>query len=61
MEEWALTGGHPAELLLAEARTLGARLLVMGAFGTTGLRALLLGSATRRVLRDAPCPVFIQR
>ncbi|RYJ03532.1 MAG: universal stress protein [Acetobacteraceae bacterium] len=61
VEEWALTGGHPAELLLAEARTLGARLLVMGAFGTTGLRALLLGSATRRVLRDAPCPVFIQR
>jgi nucleotide-binding universal stress UspA family protein len=59
VEEWAVTGGQPAELLLAEARSLKARLLVMGAFGHTGLRALLLGTATRRLLRDAPCPVFV--
>ena len=51
---------NPAELLLAEARSLTARMLVMGAFGHTGgLRALLLGTATQRLLRDAPCPVFV--
>ena len=36
-----------------------ARLLVMGAFGTTGLRALLLGSPTRSLLRQAGCAVFV--
>jgi nucleotide-binding universal stress UspA family protein len=60
VEEWAVARGQPAELLLAEALTSRARLLVMGALGTGGLRALLLGSTTRRVLRDAPCPVFLQ-
>jgi nucleotide-binding universal stress UspA family protein len=52
-------GGVAAELLLAEARALNARLLVMGAFGHSGLRALLLGAATRRLLRDAPCPLLV--
>jgi nucleotide-binding universal stress UspA family protein len=58
--EWAVADDHPAGLLLAEAGTLPARLLVMGAFGKTGLRALLLGTATRRLLREAPCAVFVQ-
>jgi nucleotide-binding universal stress UspA family protein len=60
VEEWAVAGGRPAELLLAEAATLRARLLVMGAFGSpTGLRAFFLGSTTRRLLREAPCAVFV--
>jgi nucleotide-binding universal stress UspA family protein len=59
VEEWPVDGGHPAELLLAEAMLIRARLLVMGAFGTSGLRRLLLGSPTRRLLRQAPCPVFV--
>lgn len=60
VEEWAVAGGRAAELLLAEAATLRARLLVMGAFGSpTGLRAFLLGSTTRRLLREAPCAVFV--
>ncbi|MCO6417630.1 universal stress protein [Siccirubricoccus sp. KC 17139] len=58
--EWPVVGGHPAELLLAEAARLPARLLVMGGFGKTGLRALLLGTSTRRLLREAPCAVFVQ-
>jgi nucleotide-binding universal stress UspA family protein len=61
VEEWAVAGDRPAELLLAEAASLHARLLVMGGFGTSGLRALFLGSATRRLLREAPCPVFVYR
>lgn len=59
VEEWAVTGGHPAELLLAEAATSRARLLVMGAFGKSGLRALFFGSATGQLLRQAPCAVFV--
>jgi nucleotide-binding universal stress UspA family protein len=58
--EWPVTSGPPAELLLAEAATLPARLLVMGGFGKTGLRALLLGTATRRLLREAPCAILVQ-
>lgn len=59
VEEWPVTGDRPADLLLAEAQTLKARLLVMGAFGHTGLRALFLGTSTRQLLRDAPCLVFV--
>jgi len=59
VQEWAMEGDEPAELLLAEAARLRARLLVMGAFSHTGLRALLLGAMTRRLLRDAPCAVFV--
>jgi nucleotide-binding universal stress UspA family protein len=60
VREWAVAGAHPAELLLAEARTQEARLLVMGAFGATGLRAWFAGGgATHPLLRDAPCPVFV--
>jgi len=58
-EEWSAAGGHAAELLLAEATSLRARLLVMGAFGKSGLRALFLGAATRRLLREAPCPILV--
>lgn len=59
VEAVAVTGTRPADLLLAEVTGLKARLLVMGAFETGALRTLLLGSATRRLLRDAPCPVFV--
>lgn len=55
----AVTGSRPADLLLAEAVGLKARLLVMGAFETGALRSFLLGSATLRLLREAPCPIFV--
>jgi nucleotide-binding universal stress UspA family protein len=58
--EWAVTASRPAELLLAEVADMPARMLVMGGFGRTGLRALLLGTATKRLLRDVPCVVFVQ-
>ncbi len=52
-------GARPVDALLTEAAAMPARLLVMGAFETTGLRTLFTGSATRRLLHDAPCPVFV--
>ena len=54
-----LLGGRPADLLLAEAGRLDARMMVLGAFEESGLRRLVTGSATHVLLRDARCPMFI--
>ncbi|MGG5888513.1 universal stress protein [Falsiroseomonas sp. HC035] len=55
----ALVGDRPADLLLAEAEGLRARLLVVGSYEESGLRRLLTGSATHVLLQRATCPVFI--
>ena len=47
------------EILLAEALSLSARLLVVGAELEGGVARLLFGDATTELLRDAPCPVLI--
>jgi len=57
----AMVGDRPADLLLAEAEGLGARMMVLGAFEESGLRRLFSGSATQVLLRDARVPVFIHR
>jgi nucleotide-binding universal stress UspA family protein len=51
--------GDAHDALLAAARALPARLLVLGADEEGGLARLIFGSATARLLRAAPCPVFI--
>jgi len=52
--------GDLEEIALAEARTLPASLLVLGAEdGGGGLARLIFGSPTARLLRAAPCPVFL--
>lgn len=59
-EAQGLVGDRPIDLLLAEVAVLKPRLLVAGAFEENGLRALLLGSGTRKLLAQVTCPVFIQ-
>ncbi len=56
-----LVGGRPADILLAEAEGIEARMLVLGAFEESAVRRLLLGSATRTLLGAARVPVFIHR
>lgn len=51
--------GVPHEQITAAARERGADLLVMGATGRTGIVRVLLGSVTRRVLRQLPCSVLL--
>jgi nucleotide-binding universal stress UspA family protein len=51
-------GTHPVEALLAEAAAMPAGVLVMGAYEHMGLRALFTGSATKHLLRRAPCAIF---
>jgi type II secretory ATPase GspE/PulE/Tfp pilus assembly ATPase PilB-like protein/nucleotide-binding universal stress UspA family protein len=53
--------GMPHAAIVAYARGHGIDLIVMGTHGRTGLSRLALGSVAQRVLRDAPCPVFVVR
>lgn len=57
-EAYAVTG-DAHDILLAEAQSLPASLLVLGADEESGISRLIFGSATARLLRASPCPVFI--
>ncbi len=50
---------HPADVLSKRASEIGARLLVMGAFGHRGVREILFGSSTRHLFDVVPLPLFI--
>jgi nucleotide-binding universal stress UspA family protein len=53
-------GDGPIEVLLQErALEIGADLMVMGAFGHTRLRDLVLGGATKGILRDVRLPILL--
>jgi len=47
------------DMLLSQAADAGADLLVMGAYGHSRLGELILGSATRHILRQITVPVFM--
>jgi nucleotide-binding universal stress UspA family protein len=49
----------PGSVILAEARRLGAGLLVMGAYGKPVLREFFLGSATQSLLEHSPIAMFL--
>jgi nucleotide-binding universal stress UspA family protein len=49
----------PADLVIAQAQSLDAGMLVMGAHGHRGWREALLGSFTTRLLARSPTPLFI--
>lgn len=51
--------GNVGEQLLSIAATRGSDLLVMGAYGHLRLRELLLGGATRTILRSMTLPVLL--
>jgi nucleotide-binding universal stress UspA family protein len=50
--------GAPAAVIVEQARTLPADLIVIGTHGRRGFERFMLGSVTERVLRTAPCPVL---
>ena len=51
--------GHPAEAVLDVAERSRADLVVMGSRGLTGMKRLLLGSVSHKVVRHAPCSVLV--
>ena len=52
---------YVSDVILDDARTWRADLIVMGTHGRRGLNRLLLGSDAERVLRDSPVPVLLTR
>jgi len=49
----------PSGIILQQARAHGAEMMVMGAFGHHGLRELLFGSCTQRLLRNSPVALLV--
>ena len=53
--------GHAPERIVAAIRSEGHDLLFIGAYGHSRIVEMVLGSTTEYVLRNAPCPVFLNR
>lgn len=54
-----LVVGLPVNRILESAEKIGARMIVMGSQGRTGLAHAMLGSKAEQVVRLAPLPVMI--
>ncbi len=59
--EYVLKQGDPSEVIVAYARECSADLLVMGAYGHTKVRELVVGSTTAYAINHAPCPLLLLR
>jgi nucleotide-binding universal stress UspA family protein len=53
--------GPPAEVIVQEARDIGADLIVLGSHGYGRLKRLVLGSVAGAVVAHAPCSVQVVR
>ncbi len=51
--------GEAYRVITDVARESGAGIIVMGSHGRTGLKRLLMGSVTEKVIGHAPCPVLV--
>lgn len=56
---FAERAGDPSEAITAYAAECGAGLLIMGAYGHTKVRELVVGSTTAYALNHASCPVLL--
>jgi nucleotide-binding universal stress UspA family protein len=57
----AIAHGDPKSVILDDAKTWGADLIVLGSHGRKGLDRFLVGSVSEAVLRHAHCSVEIVR
>ena len=53
--------GVPFREIPEAAKEVGADLIVLGTHGRTGLERMMMGSVAERVVRGAPCPIFLVR
>lgn len=53
--------GLPWRQIVAAAEELDISMIVLGAHGKRGLKALLLGNTVENVTKHAPCPVMVIR
>ncbi|CAG0997508.1 TRAP-T-associated universal stress protein TeaD [Burkholderiales bacterium] len=56
-----VVGDFPAEAILEAAKRRRCDLIVMASHGRSGLKAVLLGSETQKVLAHAKVPVLVHR
>jgi nucleotide-binding universal stress UspA family protein len=56
--EFRLEEGDPATEILNVAAAIPCDLIIMGMHGRTGLKRLLMGSVSEKVVRQAGCPVM---
>jgi nucleotide-binding universal stress UspA family protein len=54
-----VSNGYPAAAIIETAKSRGCDLIVMASHGRRGLRKLLLGSETSKVLADGSVPVLV--
>ncbi len=59
--EFIFKEGIPFVEISKTAKEIGADLLILGTHGRKGLSHIVMGSVAERVVREAPCPVFIVR
>jgi nucleotide-binding universal stress UspA family protein len=59
--ETRLAEGRPATVIVDEARTFRADLVIVGSRGLGRLRSMVLGSVSAEVVDHAPCPVLVAR
>jgi len=59
--EFETVPGEPAQAIIECATKVGADLIIMGAYGHTRVRNLILGSTTSHVVRHSPVPVLLNR
>jgi len=59
--ELLLEIGDPYEQLMAIATRRAVDLIVTATHGRTGLQHLVMGSVAEKIIRHAPCPVFVVR
>jgi nucleotide-binding universal stress UspA family protein len=53
--------GKPHEVIVETAKGMGVDLIVIGAYGKTGLKRLLMGSTTEKVVGLASCAVLVAK
>jgi nucleotide-binding universal stress UspA family protein len=53
--------GRPDQVILAQAQELGCDLIVVGAYGHSRIREMILGSTTQNLVARAHCPVLLVR
>lgn len=59
--EWDVRAGDPAHVIIEEAESRHADLVVVGTHGRTGLDRIVLGSVAHNVLTHAHCSVLVVR
>ena len=53
--------GRPDQVILTKAEELACDLIVVGAYGHSRIREMILGSTTQNLVARAHCPVLLVR